>query len=132
RRLPRRTWVLFQNSLPKRNHSKRDGEIVNENLESRSVTCRRSVGTASALRRFPWGAGKSSPGEFRYSEKTLRPNEIIQVEMGKEIIKTRVPTGYVAAPARCLAGARVALVHVLPANFGIMQKLSTRMKSFKQ
>src|SRR5262249_2861197 len=103
------TWVLFQNSLPKRNHSKRDGEIATENLETRPVTCRRSVGAAPALRRFTWGAVNTPPNKLRYYPKTLRPNEIIQVVMGKLIIKIRDPDwaryGACSVPRRCSWGA---------------------------
>src|SRR5262249_3719405 len=88
-------------------------------------------GARSVPRLCSWGAGPSSPGELRYYARTLRPNEIIQVVLGKYPIKIGKLGGSREAPARCHAGARGALAQVLPANFGIMRKLSARMKSFK-
>src|SRR5262249_39260836 len=89
-------------------------------------------GARSVPRLCSWGAGPSSPGELRYYARTLRLIEIIQVVMGKYSITTGKPAGSREARARCHAGARGAQAQVLPANFGIMRKLSARVKSLKQ
>src|SRR5262249_9301594 len=66
-------------------------------------------GARSMPRLCSWGAGPSSPGEFRYYEKTVRPNEIIQVLVGKPLIQIgklgRAPGGARSVPRRCPWGA---------------------------
>src|SRR5262249_56305954 len=65
-------------------------------------------GARSVPRLCSWGAGPSSPGELRYYAKTVRPNEIIQVLVGKLPIKIgkldRSPGGARSVPRRRPSG----------------------------